>query len=207
MAIQMACPILGKIRRPINSKAVRRAQSLICVRSSRRRYSSMAWSVPTVAIVGVGAARTAFLGSTSALPDPSAADGFAAQRASRIGGVDTSISPPCGFVAAPVHLAMVPAAEWNRELIADLAAECSTLRKAKVVGVRRQAAANQARLPGYKSDVISVTHPSRFRHGQHALINRPGAPPVLWLSLSKMRQRRCRRGPFARFRCVSPADP
>jgi hypothetical protein len=102
---------------------------------------------------------------------------------------------------------MVPAAEWNRELIADLAAECSTLRKAKVVGVRRQAAANQARLPGYKSDVISVTHPSRFRHGQHALINRPGAPPVLWLSLSKMRQRRCRRGPFARFRCVSPADP
>ena len=107
------------------------------------------------------------------------------QRASRIGGVDTSISPPCGFVAALVHLAMVPAAEWNRELIADLAAECSTLRKAKVVGVRRPAAANQAGLLGYKSNVISVTHPARFRHGQHALVNRSGAPPVLWRFLEQ----------------------
>jgi len=129
------------------------------------------------------------------------------QRASRIGGVDTSISPPCGFVAAPVHLAMVPAAEWNRELIADLAAECSTLRKAKVVGVRRPAATNQARLLGHESNVISVTHPARFRHGQHALVNRSGPPPLLCVSLSRMSPRRNRRSAFARFRCVGPTDP
>ena len=127
------------------------------------------------------------------------------QRASRIGGVDTSISPPCGFVAALVHLAMVPAAEWNRELIADLAAECSTLRKAKVVGVGRSAAANQAGLLGYKSHVISVTHPARFRHRQHALINRSGASPALCRYLSRMGPRRSRRSPFTRLRGVSPA--
>jgi hypothetical protein len=53
------------------------------------------------------------------------------QGASRNGRVHTSI-PPSGFVATAVHLAMVPAAEWNGEFIADLTAECSTLRKAKV---------------------------------------------------------------------------
>jgi hypothetical protein len=87
------------------------------------------------------------------------------QGASRNSRVHASIPPPCGLVATAVHLAMVPAAEWNGEFIADLAAECSTLRKAQVVGVRRPAATNQARLLGYKSDVISVTHPPRFRHG------------------------------------------
>ena len=84
------------------------------------------------------------------------------QRASRIGGVDTSISPPCGFVAALVHLAMVPAAEWNRELIADLAAECSALREAQVMGIAGLAATNQTRLLGYTSDVVSVPHPARL---------------------------------------------
>jgi hypothetical protein len=87
------------------------------------------------------------------------------QRASRNSRVHASIPPPCGLVATAVHLAMVPAAEWNGEFIADLAAECSTLRKAQVVGVRRPAATNQAGLLGYKSDVISVTYPPRFRHG------------------------------------------
>ena len=87
------------------------------------------------------------------------------QGASRNSRVDASIPPPCGLVATAVYLAMVPAAEWNGEFIADLAAECSTLRKAKVVGVRRPAAANQAGLLGHKSNVISVTHPPRFRHG------------------------------------------
>jgi hypothetical protein len=30
-------------------------------------------------------------------------------------------------------------------------------------------------LLGHESNVISVTHPARFRHGQHALVNRSGA--------------------------------
>jgi hypothetical protein len=57
----------------------------------------------------------------SALPDPSAADGFAATTRERIGGVDTSISP-CVFFPPHWYTFTVPAAEWNRELIADLAA-------------------------------------------------------------------------------------
>jgi hypothetical protein len=85
--------------------------------------------------------------------------------------VQANILPPPYFVAAAVHLAMVPTAERNRELIAYLAAECSALRKAKVVSVCRLAAANQAGLLSHESNVISVTHPARFWHGQHALVD------------------------------------
>ena len=78
-----------------------------------------------------------------------------------------------------MHLAMVAAAERNGKLIADLAAERSALRKSEMVGVCRPPAANQAGLLSYMFNMVSVTHPARFRHGEHALINRSGASPVL----------------------------
>jgi hypothetical protein len=34
-----------------------------------------------------------------------------------------------------MHCTMMPATEWDRELIADLAAECTGLREAEVVGI------------------------------------------------------------------------
>ena len=71
---------------------------------------------------------------------------------------------------------MVPAAERNGELIADFAAECLALRKSEMVGICRPSAANQAGMLGDRSDMISVTHPTGFRHRQHALIDRSGAP-------------------------------
>ena len=52
-----------------------------------------------------------------------------------------------------MHRTMVAATEWDRELIADLAAECAGLGKSEVVGVRGLAAAHETRLLG---DVVQV---------------------------------------------------
>ena len=57
-------------------------------------------------------------------------------------------TPPSSFIAAPVDLAMVTAAEWNREFIADLTAECPALRKAEMVGICRLPAADRDRDAG-----------------------------------------------------------
>ena len=59
---------------------------------------------------------------------------------------------------------MVSAAKRNRILIANSAAERSTLRKSQVVRVRRLSTANQARMLGYRFNVVSVSHSSRLRH-------------------------------------------
>ena len=74
---------------------------------------------------------------------------------------------------------MVSAAERNGELIADLAAERSALRKPEMMGICRPPAANQARMLGDKSDMLPVTHPAGFRHRQRALIDRSRGPAVL----------------------------
>jgi hypothetical protein len=44
--------------------------------------------------------------------------------ASRGGGIDTSLVPPGGFIPRAMDLAMVTAAERNRELVAHFAADC-----------------------------------------------------------------------------------
>jgi len=50
--------------------------------------------------------------------------GFKPKDASRRARIDAGLLPPCGFVAAAMHLAMMAPTEWNSELIADLAPEC-----------------------------------------------------------------------------------
>ena len=45
-----------------------------------------------------------------------------------------------------VHLPVMSATEWNGELVADLASECSWFGKAEVVSIARCAAADEARL-------------------------------------------------------------
>ena len=66
---------------------------------------------------------------------------------------------------APMGLAMVTATQRNCEFIADLAAKCSALGEAKMMGVCRPSAADQARMLGDRSDMIPVAHPTRFGHG------------------------------------------
>jgi len=76
---------------------------------------------------------------------------------------------------------MVSPAQWDRELIAHLAAECTALRNSEVVGVRGSATANQTRMLGDSLDVIPVTNPAWLRKAQYALIDRLGPRLILWL--------------------------
>jgi hypothetical protein len=88
---------------------------------------------------------------------------FEPQRSSGDGRINPGSAPPCSFVTAAVYFAMVPSTQRNRELIADLATERPALRKTQVMGIRRAAVANQARLLGHEPDVVPITNPARLR--------------------------------------------
>jgi len=64
------------------------------------------------------------------------------QRAGGNGWIKPDFLPPRGFIAAAVHLAMMPTTQGHGELIADLATECPALGEAQMVRVRRDAAAD-----------------------------------------------------------------
>src|SRR5215831_4497852 len=66
---------------------------------------------------------------------------------------------------------MMSATEWDRELIADLAAERAGLGESEVVGVRRLAAAHETRLLGDIAKVLPVAIAPRRSDCQHALID------------------------------------
>jgi hypothetical protein len=70
-----------------------------------------------------------------------------------------------------MHRAMMPATEWDRELIADLAAERTGLSESEMMGIRGLAAADEARLLGDIAKVLSVAIPTRGRDSEDALIN------------------------------------
>ena len=56
------------------------------------------------------------------------------------------------------------------------------LRKAQMVSIRRTPAADQARLLGYRFDMLPVANPTRRRQCQYALVDRGASS----LSLSEM---------------------
>src|SRR5262245_40765166 len=70
-----------------------------------------------------------------------------------------------------MHRTMVPATEWDRKLIADLAAERTRLSESEVVRVRRLAGADEARRLGDIGQVLSVAIPPRRRDREDALID------------------------------------
>ena len=57
------------------------------------------------------------------------------ESAGNLDRVYTGLPPPRALIARAVHRAMMPAAEWDRELIADLAAERTGLGETEVVRV------------------------------------------------------------------------
>ena len=60
-----------------------------------------------------------------------------------------------------MHRTMMPATEWDRELIADLAAERARLREPEVMGIRGLAAAHETRLLGDVAKVLPVAIAAR----------------------------------------------
>jgi hypothetical protein len=57
------------------------------------------------------------------------------ERASCGGRINTTLLPPCRFLATAMHFAMMSAAERYRELIANFAAKRPVLRKAQMVRI------------------------------------------------------------------------
>jgi hypothetical protein len=49
---------------------------------------------------------------------------FQPKSASGSGWIDAALNPPSGFIATPMHFAMVSPTKRDREFVADLAAEC-----------------------------------------------------------------------------------
>src|SRR5260370_35505968 len=66
---------------------------------------------------------------------------------------------------------MMAAAEWDRELITDTAAERSGLGESEVVGVRRLAAAHETRLLGDITKVLPVAIATRGSDREDALVD------------------------------------
>jgi hypothetical protein len=78
-----------------------------------------------------------------------------------------------------MDLAMVPAAERYRKLVATL--RPTALGKSRMVGVRWELPANKARVLGDRPDVLPVPDPPRLWQGEHALVDLSlvGSLPVL----------------------------
>jgi hypothetical protein len=57
-----------------------------------------------------------------------------------------------------VNLAVVSPAQRDREFVTDLSAQRMVLRKPEMMGVRRGAAANQAWLCSYESEMFLITN-------------------------------------------------
>jgi hypothetical protein len=70
--------------------------------------------------------------------------------------------PPCCLVATAMEDTMVRAAEGNRKLIADSAPQRARLGKSQVMGIRRPASAQKARLRCHKLQVCAITVAARF---------------------------------------------
>src|SRR5580658_6051783 len=88
------------------------------------------------------------------------------------GWIDAGVSPPSGFLATAVDLAMVSAAQRDGELIADLAPQRPALGKSQVMGIRGLSAADQAMALGNRPNMISVPDPAGLGEGKCALVQR-----------------------------------
>src|SRR5215472_2336723 len=70
-----------------------------------------------------------------------------------------------------MHRAVMSATEWDRKLIADLAAERTGLGKSEVGGVRGLAATHETRLLGDIAKVLPVAIPPRDSNREDALVD------------------------------------
>jgi hypothetical protein len=71
-------------------------------------------------------------------------------------------APPCGLVATAMDFAMVPPAQRDGGLVADLAAQGSVLGEVKMVGVGWLAPADQARRGEYRAGGRNLSRERRY---------------------------------------------
>jgi hypothetical protein len=87
--------------------------------------------------------------------------------------VDRGFAPPLSFIAVAVKFAMMPTAERDGELVADLASKRSGLGKAQVMGVTGLATADKTGLLRHMADVVTIADPARLGEWQKTLVDRP----------------------------------
>jgi hypothetical protein len=71
-------------------------------------------------------------------------------------GIDSLSLPPDALVAATVKLTMMQPADRDGEAIADPPPHCPLLRELDVMGIRRGATADEARLAGHKPQMVAI---------------------------------------------------
>ena len=85
--------------------------------------------------------------------------------------VDAGRRPPYRLVATPVKGAMMGAAQGNRELVADPAAQGPWLHESEVMGVARFPPAKQARLRCHECQVGTIAIAARLAQGKRAFVD------------------------------------
>jgi hypothetical protein len=88
--------------------------------------------------------------------------------------INAGLLPPGLLVADAVNRAVMRAAQWDGEFIAGFAAERARLNESEVMRIRRLAAAQEARLLGYKSKMVPVAIAAWRPERQDALIDAMG---------------------------------
>src|SRR6516165_1074187 len=83
--------------------------------------------------------------------------------------IDPVAFPPGALVAAPVELAMVQPADRNGEAVAHFPPHRPLLGELDVMGIRRGAAADQARLSGDKFQMLAIAVACRFTDNRDGL--------------------------------------
>ena len=85
--------------------------------------------------------------------------------------VDSDRAPPFLFKTGAVNLAMMSAAQRNREFIADLEAETAWLREAQMMGIAGLPTTDQAGLFGNKSQMGPIADATRLRNSELTLVD------------------------------------
>jgi hypothetical protein len=79
------------------------------------------------------------------------------------GRINAGLVPPDGFIPAAMHLAVMPPAQRNRKLVADLSAERRRLHKAQMVSIGGPTTTDQTRLLGDGFYVLPIANTTRRR--------------------------------------------
>jgi hypothetical protein len=88
--------------------------------------------------------------------------------------VDTATFPKGSFIAAIVQFAVMNSAKRDDPLIAGLETPCAGLDELEVMGLRRQATADEAGLSGDETEVIFVPNSLGGGYRENALVNTGG---------------------------------
>ena len=97
---------------------------------------------------------------------------FEPQRSRGAARIKPELLPPRRFIPVTMHFTMMSAAQRNRELVTDLAAERPVLGKAQVMGIAGLTSADQAGCLGDKPHMIAIANAARLGMVQDGFIDR-----------------------------------